>query len=449
MLEPRADHWQIQWNSGQQILALQATAEGLSPLNYASWYPQLWYCYQYCLQQNGKRVMLYQPDILSFSSWFIALAMAGKQIVLPSDGQPATLSMAAKQCDWHAHELPTHLSAITDIPLTLQLSHDSRVCFFTSGSTGEPKLVDKALCQLLREVQTLNRHFGTQMARAELVAGTVSLQHIYGLLFRLLWPLCANRPVYSEQLSYLEQWQSLLVLQPMIFISSPAHLARFDELSLLTADAGKLCAFFSSGGPLPDEVPARYVAALNTAPIEVYGSTETGGIGFRKRVTDNVDWQAFANIELQQDDRGALAIRSPHLPDGSLFQTEDKVLLSASGSFRLIGRLDRIVKLEEKRLSLPELEQFCLQSDLVAAASALLLQEPRVQLALVVVLSAKGQLLLRSAGKLTLNRLLKQHLLQRFERVLLPRKFRYVQALPYNNQGKLPRAQLEALFQND
>jgi len=72
-----------------------------------------------------------------------------------------------------------------------------------------------------------------------------------------------------------------------------------------------------------------------------------------------------------------------------------------------------------------------------------------VQLALVVVLSAKGQLVLRSAGKLTLNRLLKQHLLQRFERVLLPRKFRYVQALPYNNQGKLPRAQLEALFQND
>ena len=112
----------------------------------------------------------------------------------------------------------------------------------------------------------------------------------------------------------------------------------------------------------------------------------------------------------------------------------------------LLGRLDRIVKLEEKRLSLTELEQYCLLSPLIVAAAALVLDSGRKQLALAVQLSDDGRALLQQHGKLALNRQIKLHLSQRFEPVLLPKRFRYPDALPYNAQGKLPRAQLEALF---
>ena len=107
------------------------------------------------------------------------------------------------------------------------------------------------------------------------------------------------------------------------------------------------------------------------------------------------------------------------------------------------------MKIEEKRLSLPELEQYCLASNLVLQVAAVVLTATKPQLALVIVLSNQGEQLLNQQGKLVLNQHIKQHLLQRFERVLLPRKFRYVASLPYNQQGKLPRSELEALFEHD
>lgn len=445
MLELRNNVWQLSWTSAEQTIALDNLGQHY---NYQRWYHNVQQCYQHILQQDGDNVLLYQPDGLQFSIWLVALAIAGKHIVLSADGQPATLALAAHHCDWQAGQTFSGVADITAAPakLQLQLSVQCRLSFFTSGSSGVPKLISKSLSQLLREVQTLQQQFASQLQQATLVAGTVSMQHIYGLLFRLLWPLCENRPFYAEQLSYLEQWQALLQHQQLVFIASPAHLARFDDIATLAAQADKISAIFSSGGALADAVPPRYQQALGLVPTEVFGSTETGGIGFRQRLHSDGRWQAFNGVRLDCDERGALVLQSPHLPDSSPYQTEDKVQLLPDNGFMLEGRLDRIVKLEEKRLSLPELEQFCQHSELVSAAAALLLQQPKVQLALVVVLSAAGQAVLQTQGKLALNQLLKQHLLQRFERVLLPKRFRYLTALPYNAQGKLPRAQLEALF---
>ena len=450
MLEQQNNSWQLSWPSAQHLIALDSDGHSY---HYAQWYQAVQQCYQHIQQQDGDTVLLYQPDGLQFSIWLIALALAGKHIVLSADGQPATLALAASHCDWQATEqfsCPTADTAvIAPVPLQLSLSMQCCVSFFTSGSSGTPKLISKTLSQLLYEVQTLQQQFATQLQSATLVAGTVSGQHIYGLLFRVLWPLCANRPFYCQQLSYLEQWQALLRTHNVIFIASPAHLARFDDIARLAANAAALCAIFSSGGPLADEVPARYIQALGQAPIEVFGSTETGGIGFRQRQHSQEPWRAFAGIQLDCDERGALVLQSPHLPDQTPYQTEDKVQLLSDQRFMLQGRLDRIVKLEEKRLSLPELEQFCQQSEWVNAAAALILTQPKVQLAMVLALSDAGQAILQTQGKLALNQLLKQHLLQRFERVLLPKRFRYLTALPYNAQGKLPRAQLEALFRHD
>ena len=445
MLEQQNNTWQLSWASAQQIIALDSHGQHY---NYERWYHSVQQCYQHILQQDGDSVLLYQPDGLQFSIWLVALAIAGKHIVLSADGQPATLALAAQHCDWQAGQTFSDAAnpATAQAELQLQLSKQCRLSFFTSGSSGAPKLISKSLSQLLCEVQTLQQQFGAVLQQVTLVAGTVSLQHIYGLLFRLLWPLCNNRPFYPEQLSYLEQWQALLQQHKVVFVASPAHLARFDDIAKLAPLADRISAIFSSGGPLADVVPPRYQQALGLLPTEVFGSTETGGIAFRQRQHSNSPWQAFNGVQLASDERGALVLQSPHLPDNGCYQTQDKVQLLSDNSFMLQGRLDRIVKLEEKRLSLPELEQFCQHSELVSAAAALILQQPKVQLALVVVLSAAGQAVLQTQGKLALNQLLRQHLLQRFEQVLLPKRFRYLTALPYNAQGKLPRAQLEALF---
>ena len=68
---------------------------------------------------------------------------------------------------------------------------------WTSGSAGERKRVPKQLGQLSSELAVLEKTFGLGLGSARIFS-TVSHQHIYGLLFRVLWPLCAGRIFFSE-----------------------------------------------------------------------------------------------------------------------------------------------------------------------------------------------------------------------------------------------------------
>lgn len=446
MLKQLANHWQLSWPDPQQAIILDDSHY----LSYQQWHAMLPAAVQYALSQPGDTVLLYQPDSLYFSLWFVALAMQGKHIVLAPDNQPHTTQMVLKHCNWQVPvQLPPVSAAQANAPLQLSLSKECRISFFTSGSSGQPKLISKRLCQLLLEVQTLERQFGSTLDTNTLFAATVSQQHIYGLLFRLLWPLCSSRLLYRQQLSFFEQWQALLQQNKVVLVASPAHLARFDDIAKLSPQQQQISRIFSSGGPLPAPVPALYQQALGQAPTEVFGSTETGGIAFRQRHLPDVPWQAFTGVTLATDAQQALQVMSPHLDNNDYFQTQDQVQLITNQQFHLLGRLDRIIKLAEKRLSLPELEQFCCNSELVTEAAAVMLSSPKVQLALVVVLSANGAVILNDNGKLAMNNLLRQHLLQRFEPVLLPKRFRYLPVLPYNQQGKLPQPLLEALFTDD
>ena len=68
---------------------------------------------------------------------------------------------------------------------------------FTSGSTGVPQAIPKKLSQMSREVATLETQFGELLGVAD-ISTTVSHQHIYGLLFNVLWPLVAGRAIHAR-----------------------------------------------------------------------------------------------------------------------------------------------------------------------------------------------------------------------------------------------------------
>src|SRR6185312_17141298 len=67
----------------------------------------------------------------------------------------------------------------------------SRIDFFTSGSTGEMKRIEKSAALLEREAHVLDRLWGELLADAR-IYGTVSHQHIFGLTFKVMWPLLAG-----------------------------------------------------------------------------------------------------------------------------------------------------------------------------------------------------------------------------------------------------------------
>lgn len=372
---------------------------------------------------DDDRILVADADALDFLVHLLATLDAGLTPVIPPNFLPATLAEFA--------------AALPDMP-----APDGQALeLYTSGSSGQPKRIGKTVVQLERECAVLERLWGHASAGALTVA-TVPHHHIYGLLFRLFWPLLAGRPfdtVIATEPATLRQ--RLHTAAPCLLVSSPAQLSRLHELTDLAA-MPRPGLLFSSGGPLAASDAQRIADEWQVPPTEVFGSSESGGIAWRRQSDDGAVWTPFPGIAIARDADGALLLTSPFLADDRPLRLEDSVELLAAGRFRLGARLDRTLKVEEKRLSLPDMEARLGAHPAVAAAALVPLQRGRrLQLGAVVVPHAG------CTGDKALAGELRRHLAAYFDAVLLPRRWRFASALPYNERGKLPQAELAALFE--
>ena len=434
----------------------------------------------------GARWALYGDDTIEFGAALFGAWHAGKTVIVPGDAQPETLARLRPLVDGWLGGLPGSLApAAGDAPALMWPALGSAatsLVVHTSGTSGEPLAIVKTLAQLDAEVHALERRFGTlcdtglapvnqdadvcadidfgEQAGRDLAAepvrvwATVSHQHIYGLLFRVLWPLAAGRAFVAERLAWPEQIAES-VDGAAVLVSSPAQLARLPDTLDWSQAREAVRAVFSSGGPLSDEAAGQVVALLGSAPVEVYGSSETGGVAWRQRARHGDTWQALPGVAFRVVD-GLLEVRSPHLPDAQWWRTADRAAPAGDGmdGFELRGRSDRLVKIGEKRVSLTAIERRLLETGDVAQARAFVLEadagSPRdaatERPVVVAELTASGRRKLVEQGRQALIGELREALLQGLERIALPRRWRFVDALPVNAQGKTPQSALEVLF---
>lgn len=440
----------------------RAAAHGVAPaagggtVTHADWVRavQAW-CAAFQKVQ-GTEVGLYFDDPLPFAAALWGAWHAGKTPVLASDLQPHTLAHLLPQVQACAGLLPGAIQpdeaaapAVVLRPLSL---HTAQVVLFTSGSTGVPERIAKYLSQLDAEVHALQAVFGPMADVPGLrTLATVSHQHIYGLLFRVLWPLAAGRHLGTGFLRYPEELVAQLSQSgPAVLVSSPAMLSRLPDALDWAAASHGLRGIFSSGGPLPPEASAHCLALLSHSPTEVFGSSETGGIAWRRRAEQGDAWQPLPGVQVRLADSGCLSVRSGHLPDADAWwETADRALPQDSGAgFVLQGRADRIVKIAEKRISLTAMEAALLASDWVAAAKAVVLESPpaAARVGMVLALTDAGWQALQQQGRRSMGTALRAILEPCVDRVALPRSWRYVLRLPQNAQGKTTQHDLLALF---
>lgn len=403
-------------------------------------------------RQAGSSVALYFARADHFAAALIGAWRAGKKVFLAADNLPATQQSLQQSVTLFAGEWP-----LTIDTLLADSKHDASsfieadllsaaLVVFTSGSSGQPIPIYKSLAQISVEIKELERCWGGAIGDAVIYA-SVSHQHLYGLLFAVLWPLCAGRVFAEKRLDYPEQILSALSSSASVLIASPAHLKRLPEHIDWTACRDHLRHVFSSGGPL--ELPAVMLCERlwRQAPVEVYGSSETGGIAWRQR-HDGIDcpWIAFSGVDIVIDGgTGLLSVHSPYLPDASYFQMADRAEWQGKG-FQLLGRGDRIVKIEEKRISLTAIEQALMKSELLDSAQVVVLPGPRQLLGVVAVPNEQGRKLLLEAGKRAMNTNLGALLMSSVEACALPRRWRYVGQLPTNTQSKVTQKLLLEFF---
>jgi 3-hydroxymyristoyl/3-hydroxydecanoyl-(acyl carrier protein) dehydratase len=141
-----------------------------------------------------------------------------------------------------------------------------------------------------------------------------------------------------------------------------------------------------------------------------------------------------------------LNVKSSYILEPEGFTTGDLVEIYDDGRFLLKGRADSIVKIEEKRISLPEVENRLKQTGLVQDVRVVPMVGSRQYLAAAIVLNAEGREKFKDLPKLEINNFFKKHLMQFIENTVSPKKWRYLEELPQDTQGKIKMRDIQALF---
>ena len=401
--------------------------------------------------RRGRRWAVQLDDTFQFAAAMLGCWAAGKTPVLMAMPLPETAG-SPLACDgviesaaaptregerlvWE--RLPRTTTRIETIASSVE------IVLYTSGSTGMPKEVSRHLHNIEAELAVLELLWGGELGDAR-VYSTVSPRHVYGMLFSMLWPLLYRRPFATFRLEFPEQLASADGAGEAL-VSSPALLKRIGHLS---TGAASWRAVFSSGGLLPAGAAADATRVLGSCPVEVLGSTETSGVAWRRQLAGLSDaFEAMPSVETRLDENGLLEVRSPFSGQAGWLPMGDRVRFETAGRIELLGRGDHLAKIEDKRVSLAEIERYLRESPWIADVAAVALDDGKRQfIGAVVQLNAAGRAELSRRGARALNAALKAALRTRLEPLALPRKVRHVDAIPVDSQGKRRPAQLQELF---
>ena len=403
------------------------------------------------LFSSGQKWAVYHNDAVEFLAIIYALWQSRCTACIPGDNFDTTVERLESSVSGFLGEFENteQLSTDSDSYLNEIMEPIDKgfpaIEVYTSGSTGEPKSIVKTIGQMDSELESIESLW--PFSTSSTLLATVTHQHLFGLTFRLFWPLSKGQLFQSKLCSLTEEiYQQASLCEKYILISTPAHLSRLNNQLDWNDLKGKCEAAISSAAPLKYE-DSRYASELlNASVLEIYGSSETGAIAWRNQVKKSADlWTLLPGVTLSQEQE-KFTVKGGHI-SAEYEVLSDRLERISERDFRLHGRTDRIAKVEGKRISLTKVENTILETGWVSDVKALVLSRKREEVAIVAVLNSQAISLVEQYSVKWLTHKLKDQLRQEFELVLLPRRWRFVSALPYNQQGKLPMSSMQNLFE--
>lgn len=387
-------------------------------------------------------------DRYHFAVGFAAGLLAGKVSLQPSSQSPETLQRLAADhpgVSW----LGDRPDAVTDLPGMVfpDLAAGPRpevrdmpevdvqrvvAILFTSGSTGLPQPHRKTWGRLVLNGRAEATALGL-MQRPQAIVGTVPIQHSYGFESTFLIALhggcqfAAGKPFYPQDIvAALEA-----VPRPRMLVTTPFHLSALlaSELPLPPMDL-----VLSATAPLSPDLARRAEERCGAPVHEIYGSTESSALASR-RTLDGAAWTLMQAVRLEHEGDTTYAVGG-HV-EGRV-PLADIIESGAEGSFLLHGRHADLINIAGKRTSLAYLNHQIGALPGVVDAAFFLPDE----------VGDDGVTRLTAfVVAPTLDaRTLMAGLRQRLDAIFLPRPLVFVEALPRNTTGKLPRQALQALY---
>ena len=299
---------------------------------------------------------------------------------------------------------------------------------FTSGSTGESVPYRKTWGSLVRVALAEIEILGLRSRRGMALVGTVPPQHVFGLEATVLTVMQGGLVLHARRAFYPADIRGDLASlpRPRGLVISPVHLrvllAESDDLPPVDF---LLCAT----APLSPQLAAQAEARFGAPLYEIYGCTESGGIASRRTV-ETSEWRAMKDVTLRADSKGTW-VRGGHVEIEVLLA--DVIELRGHGRFLLHGRTADLVNIAGKRTSLAHLNYHLNSIEGVRDGTFVVPeQEGETVTRLTAYVVAPGL-----SGEDLMNALR-----QRIDAAFLPRPLHFVDALPRNEVGKLPRQSL-------
>lgn len=323
-------------------------------------------------------------------------------------------------------------------------AENTELYLYTSGSTGKPKTVRHTMKEIETDNSVVISIWGEEYFKRKQIT-TVSQHHVYGFYWCICLPFTMGLPFRRKRIEFPSEFEKLTDTS-YVLVSTPAFLKRSVEV-IDKLDMKDI--FISvSGGAVSEELAVQTEKLFGFCPMEGYGSTETSGIAYRQQSRDGLVWTPYDCVKLWVGEDGCLNVKSPFIKDPAGVATADLVELYDDGRFLLKGRADSIVKIEEKRISMTEVENRLLESGLVKEVKVVAMSnDVRQYLAAAMVLNEKGKEKFADSEKFEMNRWFHDFLMKYFENVVIPKKWRFVEKLPSDVQGKIHKLEVMALFE--
>ncbi len=330
---------------------------------------------------------------------------------------------------------PADIAGATSMELEKQDDPEAELLrIYTGGTTGTPQIWPKTRGNLIGEVSFLQHWF--RVTDEDAVLATVPPYHIYGLLFSVILPLVSSAAVVEETPSFPgEIIRAVKEHDVTVMASVPAHYRVLGSKPL------GLRLAFSSAGMLAEGDNETFCRDNTTGIVEVYGSTETGGIATRNRSLGEDAFTPLSTIDWKVH-HGCLAVRSPYISvnlpvdKNGFFIANDRIEAVGRNAFRLKGRADSVTKVGGKRVDLAEI---CL---------LIKKQENVVDCVVTSFVDSGGRESWVGAlvqGAVDLDEV-KRALSGVLEPYALPRRIKVVDIIPVNPNGKYDRDGIEQLL---
>jgi hypothetical protein len=387
---------------------------------------------QRLLERNVDTILLLCDDSEKFAAGMLAGLYAGVEVVLPPNMRPDTLSNLKAVVGAVFADGDLHMDEVAELQDTDVGA--GKITFHTSGSLGASKPIQKSVIDLQNEAKALHSMFADRI-KSSPVFGMVPHQHMFGMTFRIVWPLLSRRQIMGKTFGHWEDLFSFLKPGATI-VAGPAFLERMGGLAQLESRLRPKM-IISGGAPLSVEAADLAMNILGTAISEFFGSTETGVIGTRSRENGEPSWTPLPGLDIR--------LKNDHLVVGET-HLADKVFMLPDGRFEFLGRSDRIVKIEAARVNLSVVEESLIVLESVKDAAILVLEN---KIAAVVALTDEGNKKLISVGKFRFERRLRKELASTLENTSLPRRWRFVKKIPADQMDKRPQKLLAQIFDDE